>query len=116
MRDDVLVYLSGPITARDGHSVEENVLVALRVYLACVRDGVPAFCPHLSAAFPSAFDVPWDAWIAHDKAILARCTHVLMLPRWETSRGAVLEQQHADALGIPVCYSVVELRHAIAHV
>jgi len=94
-RPDVFAYLSGPITAKDGYSVEDNVAAALKVYLACVRAGLACFCPHLSGAFPSAFEVPYETWIANDFAIIDRCTHVVLLPRWETSRGAVRERAYA---------------------
>src|SRR5574342_1232287 len=62
--DDVFVYLSGPITAKYGYTVEQNVAQALKVYLDCLRAGVTCFCPHLSGAFPSAFDVPYETWLA----------------------------------------------------
>lgn len=99
-RSDVFVYLSGPITARDGYTVEDNVAHALTVYLRCIRAGITCYCPHLGAAFPSAWvDVPYDQWLAYDFAIIDRCTHVLLLPRWETSPGAQQERAYAIAQG-----------------
>ena len=110
MNPDVFVYLSGPITARDGHSVEQNVADALTVFLACLRLGLPAFCPHLSGAFPSAHaDVPYNVWMAYDFAVIDRCTHLLMLPRWDTSRGAIREREYATRRGLPVADSLAEL-------
>lgn len=98
-----MVYLSGPITAKEGVSVEENVAAGLRVFLECIRLGIPAFCPQLTGAFPSAHaDVPYDAWMRYDFAIIDRCTHVVMLPRWETSVGAQREMAYALDKGIPV--------------
>lgn len=102
MRSDCLVYLSGPITAKDGRSVEQNVADAVVAYLACLRAGVPAFCPHLSGAFPSAFDLPYELWLAYDFAVIARCTHMVLLPRWETSAGAQRERDFARERGIPI--------------
>jgi hypothetical protein len=109
MNRDVFVYLSGPITAKHGYTVEENVAAAVKVYLECLRRGIPAFCPHLSGAFPSAFNVDYETWIAYDFAVIERCTHVMMLPRWETSAGAVREKAHAEALGCAVVHSLDEL-------
>ena len=83
----VLVYVSGPITATEHGTVEEHVAAALRVYLALVTRGVPAVCPHLSALYPSAWALGWDTWMAYDCAVIDRCTHVLLVPGWETSRG-----------------------------
>lgn len=107
------VYLSGPITAKHGYSVEENVVSALRIYLACLRANIPAFCPHLSGAFPSAFDVDYETWLAYDFAVIARCSHVLMLPRWEQSAGAVRERDYAEGLGVPIFDSFAALRAAV---
>lgn len=109
MRDDVFVYLSGPITAKHGRSLEQNVADAVAVYLDCLHRNIPAFCPHLSGAFPSAFRLPYERWLAYDFAVIVRCTHVLMLPRWGLSEGATQERQFALDRGIPVLYSVDEL-------
>lgn len=95
MITDVLVYISGPMTARDGRTIEENTAAGVRVYLDLLRRGIPAFSPHLSGAFPSAWSALSHAeWIAYDCAILDRCTHLLMMPRWETSTGAVKERDY----------------------
>lgn len=109
---DVLVYLSGPITARDGATVEGNVASGLAVYLECVQLGIPAICPHLSAAFPSSWQVPYEQWMALDLALIARCTHVLLLPGWQTSPGARREIVEAERLGLPVVRSVAEIKAA----
>jgi hypothetical protein len=56
MRRDLFVYISGPMTAKDGHTIEENVAAGVRVYLDSLARGIPAFCPHLSGAFPVGVD------------------------------------------------------------
>jgi hypothetical protein len=95
MLKDVLVYISGPMTAKDGYTIEENTAAGVRVYLDLLRRGIPAFSPHLSGAFPSAWTALSHAeWIAYDCAILDRCTHLLMMPRWETSAGAEKEREY----------------------
>lgn len=109
MRKDLFVYLSGPITANAQRSSEEHVAAAVKVYLQLVTLGVPAFCPHLSAAFPTAFSIPYDRWLAYDCAVIDRCTHVLMLAAWRNSKGACLERDYALLNGKPVVYSVEEL-------
>lgn len=110
MRDGVFVYLSGPMTARDGHSMEENVAAGLRVHLDLLNRGIPNFCPQLSGAFPSAWsDVHYEKWLAFDFAVIDRCSHVLMLPRWESSTGAVREKEYAERRGIPVLFDASEL-------
>lgn len=109
MRRDVFIYLSGPITAKHGRSVEENVANALRAYWLCLKSGVPAFCPHLSAIFPSAHtEVAYDAWLEYDFAVIDRCTHVVALPHWEQSSGALAEIAYAKSIGKPVRLSLSE--------
>ena len=110
MRRDVLVYISGPITPKHGFTVEENVAAGVRVFLDCIQRGIPAFCPQLTGAFPSAWtDVPWEMWLDYDLAVIDRCTHVLMMPRWETSAGAIKERDYAEQIGKPVIHSLEEL-------
>lgn len=111
------VYLSGPITARHGFSVEENVASALKVYWECLRAGIPAFCPHLSAAFPTGHTaVDYERWMAYDFAVIERCTHVLMLPRWETSSGALREMDFAEKRQLPISCSLDVLQEQLAEV
>ena len=115
MRADLFVYISGPITGKHGRTVEQNVADATAVYWALLQQGIPAFCPHLSAAFPTAFTaLDYDAWMQYDYAVIDRCTHVLLLPRWELSTGAQLEANYALDKGIPIAHSVTELL-AMAH-
>lgn len=65
MNKDVLVYISGPMTAKDGYTIEENTAAGVRVYLDLLRRGIPAFSPHLSGAFPSAWSALSHAeWLA----------------------------------------------------
>lgn len=93
---NLFVYLTGPITAKHGRTVEDNVALAIRAYWACLNAGVPAFCPHLSAAFPTAHsDVSYETWIAYDFAVIDRCTDVVCLDHWEQSAGALREVEYA---------------------
>ena len=109
MRDDVFVYIAGPITAKDGYIVEENVAAGLKTFLELVRLGIPSYSPQLIAAFPSALDIDWERWMELDYSIMRHCTHMLMLPRWKTSEGAMKERIFADALNLRVCESIKEL-------
>ena len=114
MKSNVLVYISGPMTAKDGYSIEENTAAGVGIYLALLRRGIPAFSPHLSGAFPSAWSALSHAeWLAYDFAIIDRCTHVLMMPRWESSVGAIREREYAEANGLPVFFSADQLAVAV---
>jgi hypothetical protein len=110
MRKDLFVYISGPMTAKHGFTIEENVAAGVRLYLECLARGIPAFCPHLSGAFPSAWSaIDWEKWLDYDLAVIDRCTHVLLMPRWAESAGAQKEAAYAQQIGKPIVYSLDEL-------
>ena len=103
MRKELFVYLSGPMSARDGYTVEENIAAGVKSYLELVRLGVPTYCPHLTGGFPSAWtEVPHDSWIDHAFAVIDRCTHVVMMDRWQSSGGCKREREYAMSIGKPV--------------
>lgn len=110
MRRDLFVYISGPMTAKHGVSIEENVAAGLRVFIECLQRGIPAYCPHLSGAFPTAWSaVPWETWLDYDLAVIDRCSHVLMMDRWHLSAGAIKERDYAISIGKPIIYSLEDL-------
>lgn len=110
MKRDVLVYISGPISPKNGRSVEANVSAAVAVYIDLTRLGIPSICVHLGAMFPSCHAaLSYDAWMALDFALIDHCSHVLMMDGWQLSSGAVAEGQYAMDQAMPIAYSVAEL-------
>ncbi len=113
MRRDLFVYISGPMTAKYGRSIEQNTADGVAVYLSLLGRGIPCFCPHLSGAFPSAWTaLDHGSWLNYDLAVIDRCTHVLLMDRWETSAGAVIEKEYAEKIGKPIIRSIDELPEA----
>jgi hypothetical protein len=103
MRNDICVYLSGPITPKNGFLAEENAIAGVRVQLELLRRGIPSFCPQVFGAFPSAWTlVPYERWMEYSYTLIDKSTHVLLLPRWETSGGAALEIAYATKQGKPI--------------
>lgn len=105
----MIVYMAGPITAKDGFTVEQNVEQAARIWYQLVKACIPTFCPQLGVALQMSFDTDYDVWMRYDFALIDLATHVLMLPRWETSHGARMEHQHARETGKVIVHDVVEL-------
>ena len=109
MMKGVLVYISGPISPTNGLIVERNVVNALEVFFDLSRQRIPAFCPHIQAIYPSAHQIDYRLWMEYDFAVIDRCTHMLMMENFRESKGALEELAYADAIGMPVAYSMDEL-------
>ncbi|PWI56062.1 DUF4406 domain-containing protein [Sulfoacidibacillus thermotolerans] len=74
----------------------------------------PAFFEAESALFSQGYLVanpartnlpegsPWEAYMRDDLRKMLGADAVVVLPGWETSRGARLEVQVAEALGMPI--------------
>lgn len=114
MKRGVLVYISGPITAVGDLTVEMNVALAVDVHLELTQRRIPSHCPHLVAAFPSAHKLSWELWLDLDLAIIDHCTHMLMLPNWESSKGAAREKEYAERTGMPILFNIQDLEAILA--
>lgn len=109
MMKGVLVYISGPISPKNGRLIEDNVVAGLEMLLDLTKRGIPAFSPQIQAIYPSAHMVPYATWMEYDFAVIDFCTHMLMLYGWQKSTGACQEKEYADDKGIPVAYNIEEL-------
>ena len=103
-----LLYLSGPYSAGNGRTVADNIAVARRYAVAAANAGWMPFTPHLNTAHfeDSCPNVSHQEWLDGDLAILRALSQigvaVLLLPRWEESRGARLERDWAIHLNLEV--------------
>ena len=88
------IYISGPISGLpDGNRPAfAAVSAALRSW------GWNVVNPH--DLFNAEVEESWEGYMRKDLAALLACTHIVMLPGWEQSRGARLEKTVADAVGI----------------
>lgn len=105
----MFVYLAGPITSSHGFTGAQNMQVATDIYFDLMFKGINVFCPHLNSAFPKACDVGYERWMEYGFALIDLASIVLMLPRWQESRGAWREHEYALRQGKPVAYSLEEL-------
>jgi len=111
------VYIAGPYmgTAKthDHHSyseIDRNIAQARDALATLARAGVGAFCPHTHSAHFEVItpEVPPAYWYELDIHFLEACDAILMLPRWNESKGAILEKGIAEELGLPVLYDLEE--------
>ena len=88
------IYISGPISG-----LPDGNRPAFAEMAATLRSkGWVVVNPH--ELFNAEVEESWEGYMRKDLAALLACTHIVLLPGWEQSRGARLEQLIADAVGI----------------
>lgn len=105
MRTDVFVYMAGPITARNGYSIEDNRKMTEKALYELLRAGIPCFMPPI---IPHT-EVDYETCLQYDNVAISRCTAMVMLPRWNESPGALKERALAIELDMEIFDSVEEL-------
>ena len=104
----IRVYIAGPYTHGD---VAQNVRHAILIADDLWQRGYIPYVPHLMHFWHVLCPHTHAEWVALDMHWLACCHVILRFPG--PSEGADAEVARAEALGIPICYSLEELlRHA----
>lgn len=103
----MLVYLSGPITGVDKHTMKQNIQEGRDVFFRLLADDIHALCPHLTSGYVSG--ITYDQWMSYAFSLIEASTHVFMLPRWESSKGACQERIYAYLNKKPVLYDIQEV-------
>lgn len=107
------IYISGPISRlprQEAKAQFRNAEIQLR-----------AHCPHAKVVNPMHSIIPHQCkWIYHmiwDILILSHCSHIYMMPKWQTSNGARIEYRVARHLGIKILrqekQSIIETHYGI---
>lgn len=98
-----LAYVAGRYRADTVRGIVENIRAAEAVALELWRLGFAVICPHKNT---SMFDgaAPDSVWLQGDLVMLGRCDLVVMVPGWESSKGACAERERAEMLEINVRY------------
>jgi hypothetical protein len=108
-----MIYICGPLTDENPAKQQANIDAATNMYKQLVIERCLAFCPHLSAYVPGAFDMSYETWMQQDLEIIRlRATNLLLLPGWEFSDGPKRELIQAIRITLPV---FTDYRNAVAH-
>ncbi|MCR2051777.1 DUF4406 domain-containing protein [Actinomyces bowdenii] len=96
------VYIAGPITGVQDY---ERVFKAavLRLKMAGHHPVSPtAICAWQAECQRRPGDTDWMMWMRTTAQALIQCDGVALLPGWRESRGAMVEADWAEAVGLPV--------------
>ena len=92
-------YLAGPMSGLPNHNYPAFKAAAEQLR----GQGVQVISPH-EITPPGNGPWSWQEHMRVDLAALLTCEDIVLLPKWETSRGAQLEKTVAEALGLSVVY------------
>jgi hypothetical protein len=100
------IYISGPISNQPNLNREAFYQEAVRIKKA---GNIPVnpheICKTIEVALTPSWYVmteqeKWRAYMVNDIRALLKCDAIHLLPGWENSRGAVIEEMIAEALNI----------------
>lgn len=98
------LYLSGPIShgaTLDDQAVEQNV-AAFHEAAKRLRDASYHVSNPIEITEHLSLDESWETFMRLDLAAMLECQGVALLPYWQRSRGARLEQHLALELALEV--------------
>jgi hypothetical protein len=104
------VYIASPYTKGDH---VENVNIQMDMYSELLDLGYLPFAPLYTHYIHVRHHKDYDTWMAVDYEWIEVCDVLLRLPG--ESGGADLEVKHAEKMGIPVFYSLEELKKNISN-
>jgi len=116
-----LIYISGKYSDINFWKVDFNIRKAKNEAIALIREvgrhGYFPITPHLNTGHfeerEEMFEgVNFEYWLNGTIELLKRCDAMLLLDNWEDSNGAKKEIEIAVANGMPVYYSIEELKKA----
>jgi hypothetical protein len=87
---------------------ERNVIKSFKAYTKLIDAGFMAFAPLTSHYIDKYFKRSYNSWMQIDFYWITKCDCLLRLPG--KSKGADMEVDEAKRLGIPVFYSIDELK------
>ncbi len=102
-----LVYVAGKFSAPTRAEVELNIKAAERYGILLTNVGAFAVVPHTNTGHPRYAELQsYEFFIAGTLALCRACDAILLIPGWESSRGARGEATEMMRLGRPIFYDV----------
>lgn len=89
------IYISGPYTALNDRCIDENIRLARIEAIRWWKQGFGVFCPHMNTAYFDYESIPYDSFLEYDLQQVRQHDAILMLTRWEDSKGSIKELEMA---------------------
>lgn len=105
------IFISSPYTLGD---VAQNLRIQHDVFNNLFTLGYMPFMPLLAHYQHMIHPLEYDQWIEYDYSWLETCDILLRLPG--ESKGADLEVTYANKIGIPVAYSIEEVKILLSRI
>lgn len=96
-----LCYISGKISGLD-YTTAEAMFKQAETDL--IKYGYRVINP---MSLPHEHGRSWAEFMREDLKALLNCTHIFMLSNWQDSKGAIIEHELAEDLGINIFYEIV---------
>lgn len=110
------VYIAGAISANNQFDFMDNARRGITGFKDALLAGYYPFCPHMDfvSLLVDGRPVPLETLYAYSMAWLEASDAVMVVPGWENSKGTKKEIERATELGIPVFYSLKDLKKAMS--
>ena len=100
-----LIYIAGPYGDKGGFNpIEFNAGVARTAVTWLVREGFYTLCPHLNTLHFEVItpEISIAHWYAQDLRLMETCDAMIVVGKWQTSKGVAKELEVAKEKGMPV--------------
>ena len=104
-----IIFIAGPYRATSEWQVFQNIRRAEALALELWQIGIGVICPHKNTEHFGGATLD-SVWLDGALEMVRRCDAVVCTPNWEESEGARGEVELAQRIGLPVFYSLTEVR------
>ena len=99
-----LIYVAGPYGDKGGYNpIEFNAGVARTAVTWLIREGFYTLCPHLNTLHFEVItpEISIQHWYAQDLRLMEMCDAMIVVGKWQTSKGVAKELEVAREKGMP---------------